>query len=410
MKKKSASLSESNGAETAVVVSVAEKKSFYDSDDDKNDARDDDDSNKSKFQTHVLLFLSQLNWMGMHIVFAVALRSSTRAMVLSFYREMLACVLLTIYCFYVRQRRKKRKRKEMTTDEMTTEVVATAYSANDDANMTKDENGVTSMQIVAVSIVLGAILALIRGSVVLANANAGPDVTSALVLTTPVLTFFFSALLRVEHFSFREVNREHPENVMKVLAILFVTISVAVVCSYKGALMFGDPKEYEAPNVVVGAIWMLTNTLASSVAIVMQKMIINAKIPIEVVNAAMTGIGAFWLLIVGLIAHGTAKDIWTLSSDGLYAVLFGAFFPSAMNLIIFAKSSKLLGPNITARYFLLQPAMTWALDYLVLKDAVYESYVICAVFSAMAMMSFASANSFVRNTTSKKEEEREEEM
>ncbi|CAL6313586.1 unnamed protein product [Bathycoccus prasinos] len=400
--KKSASLS-GNGAHAAeIVVSVAEKKS---------DDSDDDESNKSKFQTHVLLFLSQLNWMGMHIVFAVALRSSTRAMVLSFYREMLACVLLTIYCFYVRQRRKKRKRKEMTTDEMTTEVVVTAANANDDATKkTKDENGVTSMQIVAVSIVLGAILALIRGSVVLANANAGPDVTSALVLTTPVLTFFFSALLRVEHFSFREVNREHPENVMKVLAILFVTISVAVVCSYKGALMFGDPKEYEAPNVVVGAIWMLTNTLASSVAIVMQKMIINAKIPIEVVNAAMTGIGAFWLLIVGLIAHGTAKDIWTLSSDGLYAVLFGAFFPSAMNLIIFAKSSKLLGPNITARYFLLQPAMTWALDYLVLKDAVYESYVICAVFSAMAMMSFASANSFVRNTTSKKEEERGEEM
>ena len=392
--KKSASLS-GNGAHAAdVVVSVAEKKS---------DDSDDDESNKSKFQTHVLLFLSQLNWMGMHIVFAVALRSSTRAMVLSFYREMLACVLLTMYCFYVRQRRKRRRK------EMTTEVVVTAANANDDANMTKDENGVTSMQIVAVSIVLGAILALIRGSVVLANANAGPDVTSALVLTTPVLTFFFSALLRVEHFSFREVNREHPENVMKVLAILFVTISVAVVCSYKGALMFGDPKEYEAPNVVVGAIWMLTNTLASSVAIVMQKMIINAKIPIEVVNAAMTGIGAFWLLIVGLIAHGTAKDIWTLSSDGLYAVLFGAFFPSAMNLIIFAKSSKLLGPNITARYFLLQPAMTWALDYLVLKDAVYESYVICAVFSAMAMMSFASANSFVRNTTSK-DEEREEEM
>lgn len=393
-------------AEIVVAQNVAEKKR------DKNDSDDDDSdkNNKSKsIQTHVLLFLSQLNWMGMHIVFAVALRSSTRAMVLSFYREMLACVLLTMYCFYVRQRRKKRKRKEMTTDEMT-EVVVTAANANDDANMTKDENGVTSMQIVAVSIVLGAILALIRGSVVLANANAGPDVTSALVLTTPVLTFFFSALLRVEHFSFREVNREHPENVMKVLAILFVTISVAVVCSYKGALMFGDPKEYEAPNVVVGAIWMLTNTLASSVAIVMQKMIINAKIPIEVVNAAMTGIGAFWLLIVGLIAHGTAKDIWTLSSDGLYAVLFGAFFPSAMNLIIFAKSSKLLGPNITARYFLLQPAMTWALDYLVLKDAVYESYVICAVFSAMAMMSFASANSFVRNTTSKKEEEREEEM
>ena len=392
-------------AEIVVAQNVAEKKS------DKNDSDDDDSdkNNKSKsIQTHVLLFLSQLNWMGMHIVFAVALRSSTRAMVLSFYREMLACVLLTMYCFYARQRRKKRKRKEMTTEVV---VTATAEQANDDATKkTKDENGVTSMQIVAVSIVLGAILALIRGSVVLANANAGPDVTSALVLTTPVLTFFFSALLRVEHFSFREVNREHPENVMKVLAILFVTISVAVVCSYKGALMFGDPKEYEAPNVVVGAIWMLTNTLASSVAIVMQKMIINAKIPIEVVNAAMTGIGAFWLLIVGLIAHGTAKDIWTLSSDGLYAVLFGAFFPSAMNLIIFAKSSKLLGPNITARYFLLQPAMTWALDYLVLKDAVYESYVICAVFSAMAMMSFASANSFVRNTTSKKEEEREEEM
>ena len=403
---KKSAFSPSAGAHAEIVVArVAEKKSDDDSDDD-----DDDKNNTSKsIQTHVLLFLSQLNWMGMHIVFAVALRSSTRAMVLSFYREMLACVLLTMYCFYVSQRRKKRKRKEMTTDEMT-EVVVTAANANDDANMTKDENGVTSMQIVAVSIVLGAILALIRGSVVLANANAGPDVTSALVLTTPVLTFFFSALLRVEHFSFREVNREHPENVMKILAILFVTISVAVVCSYKGALMFGDPKEYEAPNVVVGAIWMLTNTLASSVAIVMQKMIINAKIPIEVVNAAMTGIGAFWLLIVGLIAHGTAKDIWTLSSDGLYAVLFGAFFPSAMNLIIFAKSSKLLGPNITARYFLLQPAMTWALDYLVLKDAVYESYVICAVFSAMAMMSFASANSFVRNTTSKKEEEREEEM
>ena len=98
--KKSASLS-GNGAHAAeIVVSVAEKKS---------DDSDDDESNKSKFQTHVLLFLSQLNWMGMHIVFAVALRSSTRAMVLSFYREMLACFLLTMYCFYVR--RKKRKRE-----------------------------------------------------------------------------------------------------------------------------------------------------------------------------------------------------------------------------------------------------------------------------------------------------------
>ena len=90
-----------------IILSVAEKKSDDDSDDDD----DDDESNKSKlFQTHVLLFLSQLNWMGMHIVFAVALRSSTRAMVLSFYREMLACVLLTMYCFYVRQRRRKGRR------------------------------------------------------------------------------------------------------------------------------------------------------------------------------------------------------------------------------------------------------------------------------------------------------------
>jgi len=299
--------------------------------------------------------------------------------------------------------RKKKMKKTTAADAVVVVGVNTDAKKKND-----DENKVTSTQIILVSVVLGAILALIRGSVVLANANAGPDVTSALVLTTPVLTFFFSALLRVEHFSFREVNREHPENAMKVLAILFVTISVAVVCSYKGALMFGDPKEYEAPNVAVGAIWMLTNTLASSVAIVMQKMIINANIPIEVVNAAMTGIGAFWLLILGLIAHGTARDIWTLSSDGVYAVLFGAFFPSAMNLIIFAKSSKLLGPNITARYFLLQPAMTWLLDYLVLKDAVYESYVICAFFSALAMISFASANSFVRSKTGKTEEEKEE--
>ena len=284
----------------------------------------------------------------------------------------------------------------------------TKKNTDEDDDVTETTTKVTSTQtIIVVSIVLGAILALIRASVVLANANAGPDVTSALVLTTPVLTFFFSAMFRIEHFSFREVNREHPENVMKVLAILSVSVSVAVVCSYRGALMFGDPKEYEAPNVLVGAIWMLTNTLASSVAIVMQKMIINANIPIEIVNAAMTGIGAFWLLIVGFIAHGTSKDVWTLSSDGLYAVLFGAFFPSAMNLIIFAKSSKILGPNITARYFLLQPAMTWVLDYVVLKDAVYESYVICAFFSAMAMMLFASANSFVRKP---KEEEREQQV
>jgi drug/metabolite transporter (DMT)-like permease len=406
-----------------------------DENDDNND-NNNNDNNKIILQTHFLLFLSQVNWMGMHIVFAVALRSSTKALVLSFYRELLACVLLTAYCcfwwFRGRSRegkeeggeegglgeelgdgdamesttealRKKKKKKKTAADAVVVGGVNTDAKKKND-----DENKVTSTQIILVSVVLGAILALIRGSVVLANANAGPDVTSALVLTTPVLTFFFSALLRVEHFSFREVNREHPENAMKVLAILFVTISVAVVCSYKGALMFGDPKEYEAPNVAVGAIWMLTNTLASSVAIVMQKMIINANIPIEVVNAAMTGIGAFWLLIVGLIAHGTARDIWTLSSDGVYAVLFGAFFPSAMNLIIFAKSSKLLGPNITARYFLLQPAMTWLLDYLVLRDAVYESYVICAFFSALAMMSFASANSFVRSKTGKTEEEKEE--
>ena len=401
---------------------------------DENNNKKNDNNAKSILQTHFLLFLSQVNWMGMHIVFAVALRSSTKALVLSFYRELLACVLLTAYCcfWWFRGRSREGKEEEGGEEgglgeelgdgdamESTTEALrkkkktaadaVVAVGVNTDAKKKNDdENKVTSTQIILVSVVLGAILALIRGSVVLANANAGPDVTSALVLTTPVLTFFFSALLRVEHFSFREVNREHPENAMKVLAILFVTISVAIVCSYEGALMFGDPKEFEAPNVAVGAIWMLTNTLASSVAIVMQKMIINANIPIEVVNAAMTGIGAFWLLIVGLIAHGTARDIWTLSSDGVYAVLFGAFFPSAMNLIIFAKSSKLLGPNITARYFLLQPAMTWLLDYLVLRDAVYESYVICAFFSALAMMSFASANSFVRSKTGKTEEEKEE--
>ena len=394
---------------------------------------------KNALHTHVLLFLSQVNWMGMHIVFAVALRQKTKAMVLSFYRESLACVLLTAFCAHARRRRRRKRGNEKneeeeeeeeekeeerggrggdgegTTTTTTTAAVArgvtnaeTKKNTDEDDDVTETTTKVTSTQtIIVVSIVLGAILALIRASVVLANANAGPDVTSALVLTTPVLTFFFSAMFRIEHFSFREVNREHPENVMKVLAILSVSVSVAVVCSYRGALMFGDPKEYEAPNVLVGAIWMLTNTLASSVAIVMQKMIINANIPIEIVNAAMTGIGAFWLLIVGFIAHGTSKDVWTLSSDGLYAVLFGAFFPSAMNLIIFAKSSKILGPNITARYFLLQPAMTWVLDYVVLKDAVYESYVICAFFSAMAMMLFASANSFVRKP---KEEEREQQV
>ena len=393
---------------------------------------------KNALHTHVLLFLSQVNWMGMHIVFAVALRQKTKAMVLSFYRESLACVLLTAFCAHARRRRRRKRGNEKNEEEeeeekekeeerggrggdgegtttTTTAAVArgvtnaeTKKNTDEDDDVTETTAKVTSTQtIIVVSIVLGAILALIRASVVLANANAGPDVTSALVLTTPVLTFFFSAMFRIEHFSFREVNREHPENVMKVLAILSVSVSVAVVCSYRGALMFGDPKEYEAPNVLVGAIWMLTNTLASSVAIVMQKMIINANIPIEIVNAAMTGIGAFWLLIVGFIAHGTSKDVWTLSSDGLYAVLFGAFFPSAMNLIIFAKSSKILGPNITARYFLLQPAMTWVLDYVVLKDAVYESYVICAFFSAMAMMLFASANSFVRKP---KEEEREQQV
>ena len=393
---------------------------------------------KNALHTHVLLFLSQVNWMGMHIVFAVALRQKTKAMVLSFYRESLACVLLTAFCAHARRRRRRKRGNEKNEEEeeeeeekeeerggrggdgegtttTTTAAVArgvtnaeTKKNTDEDDDVTETTTKVTSTQtIIVVSIVLGAILALIRASVVLANANAGPDVTSALVLTTPVLTFFFSAMFRIEHFSFREVNREHPENVMKVLAILSVSVSVAVVCSYRGALMFGDPKEYEAPNVLVGAIWMLTNTLASSVAIVMQKMIINANIPIEIVNAAMTGIGAFWLLIVGFIAHGTSKDVWTLSSDGLYAVLFGAFFPSAMNLIIFAKSSKILGPNITARYFLLQPAMTWVLDYVVLKDAVYESYVICAFFSAMAMMLFASANSFVRKP---KEEEREQQV
>ena len=393
---------------------------------------------KNALHTHVLLFLSQVNWMGMHIVFAVALRQKTKAMVLSFYRESLACVLLTAFCAHARRRRRRKRGNEKNEEEeeeekekeeerggrggdgegtttTTTAAVArgvtnaeTKKNTDEDDDVTETTTKLTSTQtIIVVSIVLGAILALIRASVVLANANAGPDVTSALVLTTPVLTFFFSAMFRIEHFSFREVNREHPENVMKVLAILSVSVSVAVVCSYRGALMFGDPKEYEAPNVLVGAIWMLTNTLASSVAIVMQKMIINANIPIEIVNAAMTGIGAFWLLIVGFIAHGTSKDVWTLSSDGLYAVLFGAFFPSAMNLIIFAKSSKILGPNITARYFLLQPAMTWVLDYVVLKDAVYESYVICAFFSAMAMMLFASANSFVRKP---KEEEREQQV
>ena len=393
---------------------------------------------KNALHTHVLLFLSQVNWMGMHIVFAVALRQKTKAMVLSFYRESLACVLLTAFCAHARRRRRRKRGNEKNEEEeeeeeekeeerggrggdgegtttTTTAAVArgvtnaeTKKNTDEFDDVTETTTKVTSTQtIIVVSIVLGAILALIRASVVLANANAGPDVTSALVLTTPVLTFFFSAMFRIEHFSFREVNREHPENVMKVLAILSVSVSVAVVCSYRGALMFGDPKEYEAPNVLVGAIWMLTNTLASSVAIVMQKMIINANIPIEIVNAAMTGIGAFWLLIVGFIAHGTSKDVWTLSSDGLYAVLFGAFFPSAMNLIIFAKSSKILGPNITARYFLLQPAMTWVLDYVVLKDAVYESYVICAFFSAMAMMLFASANSFVRKP---KEEEREQQV
>ena len=63
---------------------------------------------KNALHTHVLLFLSQVNWMGMHIVFAVALRHKTKAMVLSFYRESLACVLLTAFCAHARRRRRRK--------------------------------------------------------------------------------------------------------------------------------------------------------------------------------------------------------------------------------------------------------------------------------------------------------------
>ena len=72
---------------------------------------------KNALHTHVLLFLSQVNWMGMHIVFAVALRQKTKAMVLSFYRESLACVLLTAFCAHARRRRRRKRGNEKNEEE-----------------------------------------------------------------------------------------------------------------------------------------------------------------------------------------------------------------------------------------------------------------------------------------------------
>ena len=389
----------------------------------KNDDRDDQerDLNTENFErkkVHVFLFIAQVNWMLMHVIFAIALREETRPgqfidpTVLSFYRETIACFILFVY--YYRQRvaslvllfsSRLRRSDEVETDQAIVVVDDAGARLDDDALDDGKEKRRLCLQTIAVSLVFGAILAVIRSSVVLANKNSGPDITSALVLTTPVLTFFFSALFGVEKFSFK--LKEHPENSMKIIAIVFVILSIWVVCKpEKGPLIFGDPHEYVAPNVAIGVTWMLTNTLASSIAIVMQRMIINANIAIDFVNAMMTGICAFWLLVVSLCVHGTGSDVWTLSAPAGLAALYGAVFPSAMNIIIFAKSAKTLGPNITARYFLLQPLMTWTLDYLVLRDAVYLSYVFCAIGCFLAMIFFASANTCAIDVKKQTKEEK----
>jgi len=78
-----------------------------------NDENDNNNNNKKKIilQTHFLLFLSQVNWMGMHIVFAVALRSSTKALVLprTFSVRVTDGVLLFLVVSRSFERRKRRR-------------------------------------------------------------------------------------------------------------------------------------------------------------------------------------------------------------------------------------------------------------------------------------------------------------
>ena len=325
---------------------------------------------------HLSLVVAQLNWAMMHILLAPALRSGVDPLVLSTSRECLATIILAACAGWTGTRARGGGECHTDGEEASARVRRSRGGGE----------GWRTWELIRAGGSLGFALAIMRSSVVVANYYAGPLVTSTLVLTSPVFTFFFSALAGLESIDPR--RRSTRLQFLGVLGCVAAAIAMGLTGdpSTRGALLLGQPTGvgHVPRNAALGTAFMLLNTCASALQVVWQRKLIDAGFAPNDLNAVMTGVATLWLLFPTLALKHDAGD-WTPTTSFVGAAVYAAVFPSAMNVAIMANANAALGPRVTMLYFVLQPVLTWIADYAFLYDAVYATQVLSAALALGAL-------------------------
>ena len=207
-----------------------------------------------------------------------------------------------------------------------------------------------------------------RWTLLLGLHGAGPDVAAAITPSTPVITLAITTLMGVERLLLRQASGR-----LQLAGMLLCSGSAAAMAFAKGPLLFGDAPDAAAASAAAaassrGVAWMLLNALLAALVTIVNKEILR-DFPLLSTAVFVEAFTVAWLTLAAAVASPAAA--WRLDKYVVGAAVYSGLFATAMNNLFMARANKHCGPTTANLYMPLQPAMTAALDWLVLGDAVY---------------------------------------
>lgn len=235
------------------------------------------------FLLHGGLFASIVVWSFMHVVISVPLRRGANLAVISVYREVIGALALGGAAHALERRVLGAAWSRFASRLTWPRVPRPCHS---------DVRPPVDRQLLRLFAVNGALFAAIRLSILAALANAGPDITAAIVPVTPVATLFIALALRVETLDVRSWP-----GAIQLSGMLLCTLSSVLMAFLRGPLLFGTPPHgaHAPAHVAAGVNWMLLNTLLSAVVQVVNKRIL-ARFPTISTMAAIAVFAVLFLI------------------------------------------------------------------------------------------------------------------
>jgi drug/metabolite transporter (DMT)-like permease len=219
--------------------------------------------------------------------------------------------------------------------------------------------------------VSGFMSALIRVTIVSALEFGGPNVTAAIVPSTPVITTIAALVSGMETLHVHQVSGELIMGGMALCCLSAIAMGM-----FKGPLLFGKPPvgDHAPHNIPLGALTMLFNCVVSSLLQLVNKKAL-AIYPLYSCTAFTEGFAVLFLALFAA-ASAPASD-WWVNAAVVRAVLFGGLLATALNNVLIARANRRLGPVVANLYVPCQPLFTAILDWIFLGDAFYLSNIMC---------------------------------